>query len=284
MKFIPKISLIFLVLILTSCFESETFTDAPQIEFNSVLFVDVDDGGQDSLYISFDFTDENGDIGLSSDENEPPYHSFNIVLDSRDSLVKFGSESIPPFYSYPVTSTSLFEQTLQDDGTISINEFLAFVYFPSDKVLLSELDTRPTFFDCDLYQTLETPLFVSTGGNIFEPQPDFSLGDTLYVVRNEFFFNLLISFEKQEGDDFVPINFQEIFNSNDCDLGNFDARIPLFDQDGRIGTITYGILSLGFDVAFADDLIRVKIYIYDRALNKSNEVYSEPFFLRDITI
>ena len=43
------------------------------------------------------------------------------------------------------------------------------------------------------------------------------------------------------------------------------------------------MLSQAFRLAFLDDVIRARFFIYDRAQNKSNEAFTPDFVLADIT-
>jgi len=56
------------ILLLTSCFENPNYPDQPIVTYKSFVIEN------DSADFSFDFTDGNGDIGLSDDEVAPPYN------------------------------------------------------------------------------------------------------------------------------------------------------------------------------------------------------------------
>ncbi|WP_070137968.1 hypothetical protein [Crocinitomix algicola] len=79
-----KISLFFSIvaigLTLIGCFKREEYPVEPSI--SNPVIVDY----KDSIYISFDFTDGDGDIGLSPEELDPPfnedsYYYYNIYID-----------------------------------------------------------------------------------------------------------------------------------------------------------------------------------------------------------
>ena len=240
------------LLLFTSCFEQDEFPDTPSITFEEIVFLD-NNISADSLVIEFSFQDGNGDIGLSNASDLlPPYHIYDFIIDSEDSVISISrdiSDAELPLYRAPVF---IEEQ----------NGNLTYVYLTQQREFFSETDNRPQY-SCDSYEIIES--------------------DTIYISRNELYFNFHIAFEKKVGDDYLPVNFRQIFNSQDCDLGNFNSRIPIFDADGQVGTIKYAMLSQGFSLAFLDDLIRARFYIYDRAGNKSNEVVTPDFILTDIT-
>ncbi|WP_425391809.1 hypothetical protein [Ekhidna sp.] len=238
---------------LTSCFDKDIFPDTPNIAFEDIKFIDTQ--STDSLQVTFSFEDGNGDIGLESGQDLLfPYHVYNFVMDSEDSVVFINQD--PSSIAFPVYEVPVVID--QQDGE------LIYFFFPDQKVLFSDTDNRPAY-SCESYEVIDS--------------------DTLYVTRNEYYYNFHVEFERKVGEDiYEPIDFRGIFNNNDCSLGNFNGRIPFFDSDGKSGTFTYSMLSQAFKLAFVDDVIRVKFYIYDRALNKSNEVVSSDFFLSDITV
>ncbi len=251
MKQTAKLFFIGLVFTCSSCFETEEFPNVPQISFNSLRYVDTD--VLDSLVVSFNFQDGDGDIGLGNNVGDlsSPYQIFDVIIDSEDSIVTISKVNIElPLFRAPVR--------IEDN-----NGEPAYLYFPQDKQPFSDTDNRPSY-GCNSYEIIQE--------------------DTFFVARNEFHFNFHIQFlEKSSNDsDFTPIDFEEIFNRSDCSLGNFDGRIPVFDPNGKEGTITYAMLSRAFTSVFLDDSIKLEFYIYDRALRKSNTITSSGFTLQGL--
>ena len=68
----------------------------------------------------------------------------------------------------------------------------------------------------------------------------------------------------------------------------FDGRYPLLNAGGRDrpleGVLKYKMQSAGFELLFRLDTLMLEVFIYDRALNKSNVIRTPDFILRDITI
>ena len=68
----------------------------------------------------------------------------------------------------------------------------------------------------------------------------------------------------------------------------FDGRYPILNPDGRDrpleGVLKYKMQSAGFELLFRLDTLMLEVYIYDRALNRSNVIQTPDFVLRDITI
>lgn len=231
---------------MSACFETEEFPNTPQISFQDVRFVDTD--ALDSLVLSFTFQDGDGDIGLTNsfDDLATPYQIFDIILDARDSVVSISEDDVTlPLFAAPVVIDNQAGQPV-------------YLFFPSEKRLFSDSDNRPVY-DCENYEIIDA--------------------DTFFVARNEFHFNFHVEFlgKSQGQSEFTLIDFREVFNSNDCTLGNFDGRIPLFDPDGREGVFTYAMLSQAFRLVFLDDSIKLRFYLYDRALNQSNIEESRAF-------
>ena len=69
---------------LLGCYDAPYLSDEPAISFNLIEFVVVD-GAADSLILTFNFEDGDGDLGLAIDEVYPPYHTFNYVVQEDDS-------------------------------------------------------------------------------------------------------------------------------------------------------------------------------------------------------
>ncbi len=241
---------VFILILLSSCFEQEEFPDTPRIEFESLDYIETP--GLDSLVLSFSFEDGDGDLGLNDDVNDLlfPYQIYSVVIDANDSVIYIDSDNIElPLYAAPVFIASL------DNGDI------ARIFFTEDKVLLSETDNRPSY-DCDNYELIES--------------------DTVYVARNEFYHNFHVQFMQKRNGNYTEIDFAEIFQSDDCELGNFNGRIPFYDPNGREGVITYSMLSQLFRLSFQDDTIQLRFWVYDRNLNMSNVAETPDFVLRDL--
>lgn len=239
-----------LPLVLFSCYEEENFPDTPNIEFEDIVFVDTET--IDSLILTFTFEDGGADIGLDPVDADllRPWQVYDVIIDAEDSAIVISEDDIVlPLYKAPVFID-------QQNGEI------AYFYFPEFKELYSETDNRPGY-SCDNYEIIES--------------------DTFYVRRNEFYNNFHIEFQKKSGASYVPIDFNAIFANPDCSLGEFDGRIPYYDNEGISGTFHYAMISQAFRLAFLDDSIRVQFYVYDRKLNRSNVVTSPGFLLKDIT-
>jgi hypothetical protein len=119
-----QICIILGTLLFVGCFDPPDFSNVPEISFRSLRYIEYEDA-PDSMLLQFDFRDGNGDIGIDDDYFQYPFHRFNLIIDSRDSLVTISDpDVVPPFY----------------------------VVDPAgQRELFSETDNRPPFNNCDYF-------------------------------------------------------------------------------------------------------------------------------------
>jgi hypothetical protein len=102
----------------TSCIEPPNYPDEPSIEFKSITAQRIDEvtGTFDTITVSVTFQDGNGDLGLSSDEKNPPYSD----RDSQGNINKFKDNYFfePQIYN---ESTKTFEPIVLPDPTFNYN-------------------------------------------------------------------------------------------------------------------------------------------------------------------
>jgi hypothetical protein len=108
----------------------------------------------------------------------------------------------------------------------------------------------------------------------------YALVEKLYFKPNPNFNNIDVTFEvKQNNGTYIPFDW----TTTDAVIPPFNERFPvLADSKSPLeGTLTYAMSYTGFLADFNGLVIRLKIQIKDRALHKSNIVYSEDFQLRN---
>ena len=79
--------------------------------------------------------------------------------------------------------------------------------------------------------------------------------------------------------------FWEYSNPPECNI-NYHGRFPLINEIGRDkaseGVITYRMTSIGWRNTFQNNRIKLRVFIYDRAGNRSNEIETPAFRLDEI--
>lgn len=251
-----------LILSLESCFEPPVYPDVPVIAYRNIEFVETD--GQDSLILSFDFQDGDGDIGLLNEDAFRPYHPYNVVVDSSATFVYNASLDADIIEERSIRFVEFGEEGDRSPYyLVSLQGTLEGIY--------SEEDLELPAYSCADY------IFVTDleGDTIGADK-----ADTILIQPNEYLNNIVIKFLRKRNGDLEDIT--SAFSPDGC-TPPFNSRIPIFDTDnlGRPlrGTIEYPMISSGFISQFLNDSILIEFYIYDRALNQSNVVVSPAFTL-----
>ncbi|MEL0008972.1 MAG: hypothetical protein VW741_03785 [Flammeovirgaceae bacterium] len=233
-------------LILYSCIEDNNVSTVPSISYENLIFKkSINSFNQDSLILTINFIDGDGNLGLSNNENNYPYHPYNAIIDRDFNWVTIGSTDVnPPLYVY------------EPNG----------VYY-----LYNNEDNRPTF-NCDNYiiDTVNSTTQLDTfyiqknenNKNIFiefykKENDEFKLIDWKRIFDEE--YGCGIDFNSR----FPPLN---ISNSNQL----------------LSGKLRYGMVSYGFDIILKNDIFKLKIYIKDRELNTSNIIETPEVTLEEI--
>lgn len=111
------------IFFLYSCnMEPPDLPPTPHISFESIKFKEVT-GGPDSLIVEINFADGDGDLGLSKNENSPPYHPYDRILEDGQK-VRFGSRPGLPPYSCLVWAIENQNNNPQEADTILIERNL----------------------------------------------------------------------------------------------------------------------------------------------------------------
>jgi hypothetical protein len=72
----------------TSCISPpDNFPSVPEIEFSTIEYVRT--SGADSLIISVNFKDAEGDLGLSATDVNPPFNPLNYLRDAAGNLITY---------------------------------------------------------------------------------------------------------------------------------------------------------------------------------------------------
>jgi len=260
MKRILNILILLGLMAAGSCFEPPEFSNTPTIEVKEVRGKEVAGAStRDSLIVTVNFRDGDGDIGLDGGENGPPYNQFWFFLKSPRGTCEPGVQA-------PCTMISYIDESNLDD----------YITYSLRRTTLG-YDTLPAFvapYNCTNYYVLTD----NSGQSVITL-------DTLYSQlnprRNNFFMELLV----KNGADFIKYDFS--FPYPICEVNGLDGRLPILAKDGNFdeklpleGSITYKVTSPSFYSTLRNKTLKVRVRIMDRAGNISNEDFSEEFTLK----
>lgn len=250
-----QISVILFTLVLSSCFDPPVVPEIPEVSYKSLKYYEVPDGfipdeGQravDSLVLTFEIQDGNGDVGLSSNDNFPPYHSYNVIVDGQGIPVRLGGEFELPYYSIdPFNNVELF----------------------------SEEDNRPGY-SCKDYVILNGQSGQNYDSAIFIEQNPFHYNlniEILKKLRGEY---QAVNYAEYTG------NVDCSLSSFSSRIPVFDT-----DNLGKTlkGEISYTMPTNGHKFVLSRDTFKIRFFIYDRALNQSNIVDTPDLTLPQILV
>jgi hypothetical protein len=266
-----KINLLWLSVLLlgmVSCLDTEDFPDTPSIEFNEIRYAEV--GGfleSDSLILKLNFEDGDGDLGLRADDRrdrESPFNDFSLFAFNPT------TERVTEYSLDTLSAASQSDLELVDN----IIRF-------SDRRNVPELDTLPDYIFPEYCQYWREIQIFGPGGD--QPIVD----DTVYYHANPRFNNIYVRFfiETSPGSNEFEEFFWEFSRPPECNV-NYNGRFPLINDVDREksseGTITYRMTSVGWRTTFQNNRVKLRIFIFDRAGNKSNEIETPPFRLDEI--
>lgn len=249
-------------LLVGSCFEPPEFSIIPSISVLSVRGKEVPGPStKDSLIVTIQFKDGDGDIGVDADENTPPYHE-------RWFFLKTPIQTCDPGVKAPCSIISFVDT--------SANKLKNYVSYKSKRTS-ADYDTLPEFispYNCFRYYTL---LGLKNGNLVTK--------DTLYSVLNPRYNNFFMELLVKDGSTFKKFEFDTPYPN--CELYGFDGRLPILAKDGNVslqlpleGTITYKVASPSFYSTLRNKTLKLRIRIMDRAGHSSNTNESIEFTLK----
>ena len=231
---------------LFSCIQDNNVSDIPSISYESLEFKKSDNSfNQDSLIITINFIDGDGNLWLSNDENNYPYHPYNAIIDQEFNWITLGSNNVtPPLYIY------------EPNG----------VYY-----LYSNEDNRPSY-NCEDYiiDTVNTTNKLDTF-YIQKNENNKNIFIEFYKKENNEF--VLIDWKRI---------FDEEYG---CGIDFNSRLPPLnISNSSQLlsGKLRYGMVSYGFEMILKNDVFKLKIHIKDRELNTSNIIETPEVTLEEI--
>lgn len=147
-----------------------------------------------------------------------------------------------------------------------------YVYPNGDTVRYGDPNTPP--YDCVEYEIIRKE--TSVGGSFVVT------ADTIYVDRNEDHYNFFLDFLiKLDDGTFREYNPALERNCAPPYHGRYFILNTARDIRPLEGELQYSLLS-GFRLLFRNEIIKLRIKIQDRALNKSNIIETDEFSINDI--
>ena len=290
-------------LVLGGCVDSPDFDHSPKISFEDIYFVkSTGPGVKESLVISVNFKDGDGDLGLAPNKIDSGFHAINFLANDNGELLPVSSVLIPDFTGYTYKNTGktpknpsyLVQTPSKIVGELitldSRNERFSLPPFEKpydcaanlESYLNEGLSPDTVFiFKSDEYliknkATIVDILENNQNKNVYY----YAVRDYFYIHVNPAHTNIKVQFMIKNGDG----SFAEYdWRKETCET--YDGRFPILTERSRSleGTINYAMISSGFSATFGIKRLKLVITINDNALHASNTVESREFTLEEIT-
>lgn len=257
------------MLLVSSCFNPPEFPLTPEIGFEEVRFVNVPDPSPfevstDSLILVLNFRDGDGDLGVRVSESVPPYND-----------------------RWYYTTEQLADCDDNDEDGVKrcfelrLEEISKYVSYKLKRQPVNGSDTLKAFakpFNCTNWEVVR-----DKAGKVI---------DTVYFQLNPYYNNIFVEFQMKEASSacsdppcFTTFDWGQFLNYPSCELQGFNGRFPYLNTNDigetpLAGTIKYSMPSPFFLAMFGARTLRLRVYIVDRNLNKSNEIITPEFTLR----
>jgi len=284
---------VFSALIAGACFSPPELPTVPHIDYEGdIYFRDGDGGGtKDSLVVTLNFKDGDGDLGLSSAYIDTPFNDVNLYLGNGGDTTAVGKKTLP--YDLPqfLDVPSGFQGKLL---TYRATREPAYHFLPqysdADNCLYYRFDSlyvegayQSIFRQTDIH--IKDSILLENPRPGQAPLPAYILQDTFFYRVNPNYANIDVQFFRKvanTGDpqkDYVEFDWTKEF----CTI-SFNQRFPLLTSNaGPLeGKLTYAIVSSGIRSIFGAAPMKLLIRIRDRALHTSNTIDTGDFTLDDI--
>jgi hypothetical protein len=116
-KALSIISLFFFALLMNACLEREEFSVVPEIK----LLGFIPYQNTDSATLLIGFKDGDGDIGVRSNEVNPPYNFFLQYYEKQNGVFVEIEPTIPFYYRLPIINETGKDRPLQGEIEIGIS-------------------------------------------------------------------------------------------------------------------------------------------------------------------
>jgi hypothetical protein len=212
-----------------------------------------------------------------------------IACQDRPTFPLTPSINLNEFYFKEIQDLSLDSLIIKikfedGDGDLGLNaDEIQYPYQLMDPVTNLKGDTlrygdpgAPEEYDCMNYEIIRKE--TSVNGSLVVT------ADTIYVDRNENHFNFFLTFLIEQDDgSFEAYNPALERNCAPPYYGRYFILNPPLPLDIRplTGELQYSLVS-GFRLLFRNEIIKLKIQIQDRKLNKSNILVTDEFLINNI--
>ena len=275
MRLIRNLGILVLVVwICNSCFKAPEYPVIPQISYNSLYYNSGSNG--DSLVLSINFKDGDGDLGLGTADSSYEYtNSYYFIINANN---QFTIANRP---DYKVTNGQYVTyKTKRTNSSLSIPD--ATTVKDWDNITVTNYLTLPDYvspYYCTNWESKYT-----TVNNVS------TLTDTVYKQINPNYNNIFIDFYTKNNDgSFTKFDFSSYFPATSCFPQGYNGRFPVLSQDLSKSTPLDGVIryamysaSSGFYLLFNNKTVKLKIYIQDRALHQSSVIETPEFTLQSI--
>jgi hypothetical protein len=279
------------------------YTIEPQLDFVSTKFTRSASASPiDTIAVTFRYRDGDGDIGLTIEDQDVPYQSYNFFLENESTLTSIPGRRVDVPYDltlmpFVVVTPGAATGKL---ATIETREKPAFNNLPPLLYPYSCLNYRAGgILVAAKDKSILDDSHVITDSLTMEGEKFYllhSTDNTFYSEQNENALNLYIEF-LVEGNDgtFTEFDFTRDLPTKTCAQG-FNTRLPLLSSftpghhtdlvfdfnilSQKEGEITYAMASSGFRDLFTGKNLKLRLSLKDRALHASNVIETTIFRLQ----
>jgi hypothetical protein len=280
---------------------NEELAIEPQLDFISARFARnaSPSSSIDTIAVTFRYRDGDSNIGLTTDDQDVPYQSYNFFLENGSVLTPIPGRRVNVPYDMTIMTFVVVTPGAATGklATIESREKPAFsslppylypyscLYYQAGGVLVAASDKR--ILDGS---HVITDSLTMEGAKFYLLH---STDNTFYSERNENALNLYIDFLVEQNDGtFTEFDFTRDLPTKVC-AQSFDTRLPLLsaltpgrhrDQvfdfniiSDKEGEITYTMISSGFRDLFINKNLKLRVSLKDRSLYESNTIETSVF-------
>ena len=276
MRWIRNFAIVLILMwVVGACLKQPEYNTTPEITFSDFYYGFTPASGTknavDSIVLSFNFKDGDGDIGLETADNNVPPFGANYYFYMQGGQL---------YYTYNPNNTDKGVQYINyHTKKTNPNLTLPDLTQPNSNTYVTLPDLVPPYdcFNWELkYKTQDKQQILT---------------DTIYKQENPYNKNMFVDFWVKDNSGFSKFDLSAFNNYPNCSSQYlFAGRIPILSQDlGKAspltGVIHYTILSPtgNLKTFFNGKTLKLHFYIVDRALNQSTPVDSPEFTLQSIS-